>query len=125
MSTKIQDFQNEAIVGASPYPASVSDTNNGDTVDLVDADNRCFAIQFIGAVVGTTPSLIGKIQESTDGTTWTDISGATFNAVTASNSLQVITFDRTKRYVRHYRTTSGTSPTFVLGVVIGEQRKTL
>lgn len=125
MSTKLQDLANQALVGASPYPVEVNDTNNGDTVDLLEADNRCFCIQSIGAVTGTSPSLTGKMQESSDGTTWTDISGATFTAVTASNSLQVITFDRTKRYVRHYRTVSGTTPTFVLGVVIGEQKKTV
>ena len=124
MSTKLQDFKNQALVGASPYPtAAVSDTNNGDTVDLIDADNRCFAIQMIGAVTGTTPSLTGKIQESSDAATWTDITSATFTAVTANNSVQVISFDRTKRYVRHYRTVTGTSPTFVLAVLIGEQRK--
>ena len=125
MSTKLQDLAHQAILGPSPYPASVSDTNNGDTVDLIDADNRCFAIQFVGAVGGTTPALAGKMQESTDGTTWTDIGGATFAAVAASNSLQVISFERAKRYVRHYRTVTGTTPTFVLGAMIGEQRKTL
>jgi hypothetical protein len=125
MSTKLHDFKNQAQLGASPYPVSVNDTNNADTVDLLDADHRCFCIQVIGAVGGTSPSLTGKIQESSDNSTWTDISGATFTAVTASSSLQVITFDRTKRYVRHHRTVSGTSPTFLLGVVIGEQKKTV
>ena len=125
MSTKLQDLPHGALIGASPYPASVNDTNNGDTVDLIDGDNRCFAIQFVGALGGTSPSLAGKIQESSDAATWTDISGATFAAVAASNSLQIISFDRTKRYVRHYRTVTGTSPTFVLGVVIGEQKKTV
>jgi hypothetical protein len=125
MSTKLHDFKNQAQLGASPYPVSVNDTNNADTIDLLDADQRCFCIQMIGAVGGTSPSLTGKMQESSDGSTWTDISGATFTAVTASSSLQVITFDRTKRYVRHYRTVSGTSPTFLLGVVIGEQKKSV
>ena len=123
MSTKLHDIKNQALLGASPYPVEVDDTTNGATVDLLDADARCFAIQMIGVVGGTDPSLTGKIQESSDNSTWTDISGATFTAVTASSSLQVITFDRTKRYVRHYRNVSGTTPTFVLGVVIGEQKK--
>lgn len=125
MSTKLHDIKNQASMGASPFPVEVNDTNNGDTVDLIDADHRCFAIQLIGDVGGTSPSLTGKIQESSDGSSWTDVSGASFTAVTASSSLQVITFDRTKRYVRHYRTVSGTSPTFVLGVLIGEQKKTV
>jgi hypothetical protein len=123
MSTKLHDVQHEALLGASPYPASVNDTNNGDTVDLIEADGRCFCVQLIGTVGGTSPSLTGKVQESDDGTTWSDVSGAAFTAVTASNSLQVLSFTRTKRYVRHFRTVAGTSPTFVLGVVIGEQKK--
>ena len=123
MSTKLQDFPNQALLGASPYPASVSDTNNGDTVDLIDADAPCFAIQIIGAVTGTTPSLTGKIQESSDATTWTDIPNATFATVAANNSVQVIAFQRTKRYVRHFRTVAGTTPAFVLAVLLGEQKK--
>src|SRR5262249_51222659 len=123
MSTKLHDLQNQAQLGASVYPASVNDTNNGSSIDLIDADGRCFAMQVIGAVTGTTPSLTGKIQESDDNSTWSDVSGATFTAVPASNNVQVITFDRSKRYVRHFRTVSGTTPTFLLGVLIGEQKK--
>jgi hypothetical protein len=125
MSTKLHDLKSEALLGASPFPVSVTTTAGDDTIDLIDADGRCFCIQMVGAVGGTTPSLAGKMQESSDGTTWTDISGATFNSVTASNDLQVISFDRTKRYVRHFHTIAGTSPTFLLGVVIGEQKKTI
>ena len=38
---------------------------------------------------------------------------------------QTIVFDRTKRYLRHFRTTTGTSPSFALAVLIGEQKKTV
>jgi hypothetical protein len=123
MSTKLHDVQNQTQLGASVHPASVNDTAGGSSVDLIEADGRCFAIQHVGAVGGTSPSLAGKIQESDDDSSWSDVSGAAFTAVTASNNVQVISFDRTKRYVRHHRTVSGTSPTFILGVVIGEQKK--
>ena len=125
MSTKLSDLANNAQLGASAYPATVNDTNNGSAVDLLDADGPCFAVQVIGAVGGTSPSLTGKIQESSDNSTWTDVPGATFTAVTASNNVQTITFERTKRYVRHHRTVSGTSPTFILAALIGEQKKTV
>jgi Flp pilus assembly protein TadG len=125
MSTKLADVQNEALVGVSVYPATVNDTNNGSAVDMIDADGSCFAIQFIGTVGGTSPSLTGKIQESADNVTWTDVPAAAFTAVTASNNVQTITFERTKRYLRHFRTVSGTSPTFPLGVLIGEQKKSI
>jgi hypothetical protein len=125
MSTKLADVQNEALVGVSVYPSTVNDTNNGLAIDMIDADGSCFALQVIGTVGGTSPSLTGKIQESADNSTWTDVAGATFTAVTASNNVQTITFERTKRYLRHFRTVGGTSPTFPLAVLIGEQKKSI
>jgi hypothetical protein len=125
MSTALNDVKNQALLGASVYPATVNDTNNGSAIDLLEADGRCFAVQVIGTVGGTGPSLAGKIQESSDNSTWTDVSGATFTAVTASSNVQTIVFDRTKRYLRHHRTVSGTSPQFALSVLIGEQKKTV
>lgn len=125
MSTALNDVKNQALLGASVYPASVNDTTNGSSVDMINADGQCFAVQVIGAVTGTSPSLTGKIQESDDNSTWSDVSGATFNAVTASSNVQTIVFDRTKRYLRHHRTVSGTTPAFLLGVLLGEQKKTV
>ena len=123
MSTEISDFKNQALLAASVYPATINDTNNGLAIDMIDADGRCFATQVIGVVTGTTPSLACKIQESADSSTWTDVTNAVFTAVTATNNLQTIVFDRAKRYLRHSRTISGTTPTFALGVLIGEQKK--
>jgi hypothetical protein len=125
MSTKLHDVANQAQLGASVFPVSVNSTAGGSSVDLLNADGRCFAIQAVGAVSGTDPLLAGKIQESDDDTSWSDIAGATFTDVENASDLQVISFERTKRYVRHHRTVSGTSPTFLLGVVIGEQKKTV
>lgn len=125
MSTLLTDVKNAALLGVSNYPSTVNDTTGGTTIDAIDADGRCFAIQAIGTVGGTSPTLAGKIQESSDGTTWTDVPGTTFTTVTAGNSQQIVTFDRTKRYLRHHRTITGTSPTFVLYALIGEQKKTI
>jgi hypothetical protein len=125
MSTALNDIKNQALIGASVFPSTVNDTNNGSSIDMIEADGRCFAIQAIGAVGGTGPSLAGKIQESSDNTAWTDVVGAAFTSVTASNNLQTITFDRTKRFVRHARTVAGTGPSFALAAMIGEQKKTI
>jgi hypothetical protein len=125
MSTALNDVKNQALLGASVYPSTVNDTNNGSAIDMIDADGRCFAVQAVGAVSGTDPSLAGKIQESADNSTWTDVTDAAFTDVTAASNLQTIVFDRTKRYLRHHRTVAGTSPQFALGVLIGEQKKTV
>src|SRR5947208_13799036 len=108
MATALNDVKNQALIGASVYPATVNDTNFGSGIDMIDADGRCFAIQIVGGVTGTTPSMAGKIQESADNTTWTDVTNAAFASVTAANNVQTVVFDRTKRYLRHSRTGGAT-----------------
>jgi hypothetical protein len=91
---------------------------------MQSGDGPCFAIQQVGAVSGTSPTLAGKIQESADGSTgWSDVSGATFATVTASTNNQAITFERTKRYLRYVGTVGGTSPSFAVAVIISQQKK--
>jgi len=97
-------------------PASVNASGNGSGVDFRYAGNSFQAVQQVGAVTGTDPTITGKIQESDDNSTWTDISGAAFTAVTASNAVERISFTKAKRYLRHAYTVGGTSsPTFIIG----------
>ena len=123
MSTQLHDFKNQAIIGSSPSPVAVTGSDGGASIDLGEGDGRCFAIQQIGSVAGSGATVTGKIQESSDNSTFTDVSGATFTAVNSTGNLQVITFERTKRYVRHFRTVAGSSPSILLSAVIGQQKK--
>ncbi len=123
MSTKIHDFASNVILGIGAPPQTATSTVNGSGGDLLQGDGRCFAVQQVGTVSGTSPTLNGKIQESDDNSAWSDVAGATFTQVTASNNYQAITFDRAKRYVRYVGTIAGTSPSFALAVVISEQKK--
>ena len=98
------------------YPASVERHRpTASAVDLIDADGRCFAIQLIGTVGGTTPVAdrqdpgVGR-QLDLDRRLRGDV-----HRRHRVDNVQTITFDRTKRYVRYVRTVSGTSPTFPLG----------
>lgn len=126
MSTALHDVASNALVGQGTAPATSTSTVTGAAVDMIRGDGRCFAIQTVGTVSGTTPTLDGKIQESADGSTgWTDVTGATFTQVTASTNLQVISFTRTKRFLRYVGTIAGTTPSFALAVVLGEQLKTV
>lgn len=77
--------------------------------------------QLVGVVSGTTPTLNGKLQTSADGSTgWTDISGATFTEVTATDNMQKIGVNvrNTSGYVRYVGTIAGTTPSFTMGVVL-------
>jgi hypothetical protein len=124
MSTKLHDFAHQTILGAALTPRTSTSTVTGSAVDMITGDGRCVAVQQIGAVSGTSPTLIGKVQESADGSSgWADIAGTTFNTVTASDNLQAVSFDRTQRYVRYVGTITGTSPSFIVGVLISEQKK--
>lgn len=82
--------------------------------------------QLVGVVSGTTPTLNGKLQSSPDNSTWSDISGATFTEVTASDSFQKIGIDVTQaaKYLRYVGTIAGTTPSFTMGVVLlGEKER--
>ena len=123
MSTTLRDVPNNTILKFGLTPRTLTATANGSTQVFITGDGRCFAIQSVGTVGGTSPTLAGKIQESADGTTWSDISGATFTSVAANDNLQSISFDRTQRYLRYAGTVGGTSPTIPAAVIIGEQMK--
>ena len=87
---------------------------------MINGDSSCFAIQQVDTVSGTSPTLAGKIQESSDGSTWSDVANAAFAQVPASGNYQAISFERTKRYLRYV---GGTSPSYAIAVVISEQKK--
>lgn len=92
-------------------------SEDGTGVDLQDSiypgGRQMKAFLNVGAVTGTDPTLDVKIQESDAlGTGYTDISGAAFTQVIASDAVEEIHFQTKKRYVRAVTTIGGTSPTF-------------
>lgn len=123
MSTSLRDVSNNAVLKAAMTPRTLTSTTSGSAQDLITGDGRCFAIQSVGTVGGTSPTLAGKIQESADGSNWSDVGGGAFTSVAASDNLQVISFDRTQRYLRYSATIGGTSPTVPVVVLVGEQKK--
>lgn len=96
----------------SEYLAEVEESIEGTGVDLNNHVGPCEAHQIVSTVSGTTPELVSKVQESTDNSTWTDVVGAVFPPVIASDKYHKVVFRRTKRYVRLYHTVSGTTPLF-------------
>jgi hypothetical protein len=123
MSTKLHDVADQMILGDGLAPQTITASINGSSADMINGDGSCFAVQQVGTVSGTSPTLAGKIQESSDGSTWTDVANATFAQVTASSNYQAISFERTKRYLRYVGTVGGTSPSYAIAVVISEQKK--
>jgi hypothetical protein len=106
MSTAIDDFTCQAVLGVSVPPGSYDDVFTGAAVDLLAGDGRGFAVLQADGLTGGA-SVAGQIEESDDGTTWAAITGAAFPTVTA-NGAYAVGFARSRRYVR-----------CALGVVVG------
>jgi len=94
-------------------------------VDISGYKGGLIVQQLVGVVSGTTPTLDGKLQGSPDNSTWTDISGATFTQVTATDSFQKIGVDArvVGKYLRYVGTIAGTTPSFTMGVVLLGQKE--
>lgn len=109
MSTYINDLASNCAVSATDPSLTAATTGNtaGTSLDFLAGEGNIFAIQSIGITAGTSPSITNKIQESSDGTTWTDITGMSFTAATTIN-VQKVSGLRTKRYVRSLKTITGT-----------------
>lgn len=123
MSTALNDVGSAALVAAGQYPDTKTSSPTGAAIDMLAADGPCFAVQIVGDFTGD--ALAGRIEQSSDGSSWSAITGATFADVTGGDNVQVISFVRTARYVRYAATLTGSSPSVKIAAVIGEQKKTL
>lgn len=100
-----------AVVSAQilkPQSIASSTTTNGTGADFQTAAVRFqeFAVVQAGTITDGTYAI--KLQESTDNSTWTDISGATASLTTTNaSSNTIIAFYRTKRYLRAVVTSTG------------------
>lgn len=98
-------------------PASRTATGTGTAVDMRNYTGRAAVIfHSAAAASGTSPTIDAKLRHSNDGTTWADVTGATFTQVTTSASVEAISVDcdQLRRYVEGYVTIGGTAvPTFV------------
>ena len=122
MSTHINDLRSATVVAALD-PTDLTASHNGSAVNLAAGDGPCFAIQHVGDAPGDG-TLAGRIEQSDDGTTWTAISGAAFTQVAGGDVVQVIRFHRSAKYIRWVGTLAGSSPEFIVGVLVGELKKT-
>ena len=71
----------------------------------------CITAQVRGAVSGTSPTLDLKIQESSDGTNFTDVESGAITRFTAAGEKRV-RIRTTKTYVSVAATVGGTTPSF-------------
>lgn len=121
MSAELKALDFKSLAAA----AAVTATTTGTTAfDLRPYDGDIRILLNANTVGGTTPTLDVKIQDSEDGTTWTD-SGVAFTQVTSGASFQVkvATAEQFKRYIRVIDTVGGTSPSFDRSLTLVAKRR--
>lgn len=95
-------------------------TGNGTSVDnSASSANGGVAHLHVVNVSGTSPTLDGKIQHSSDGSTWADL--VTFDQVTDVTSQRITVTGTINRYLRFIRTVGGTSPSFTLAAAFARR----
>lgn len=100
---------------------SATTTLTGTSIDLQGTTNpggrNMKVILDVQAVIGTTPSITVKIQDSPNNTTFTDVTGAAFAAVTtnvAAGAPLTLHFVTNNRYVRAVATIPANNTSSVL-----------
>jgi hypothetical protein len=88
--------------------ATAATTNSGPIASAGTAAYVLGLVQ-ITAITGTTPTIVVSFDESTDGTSWTAMTGAATASLTAAGSA-VFFGKATKNYVRATATIGGTTP---------------
>lgn len=126
MSTFARDLANALVVKTLFDPASRSAAStNGTGVDMVLGDGLCSAYLHCGAFSGgTNPTLAVHIEESDDDSSYTDVSGATFATLSAAG-VEIISFQRTKKYIRAVAAITGSPSGILFGVSCFQQKKTI
>lgn len=133
MSLKLGDLLHDAPPIVIQSGLALTQSVTSATVDMQQRDGVCCAFQFVGLVSGSGgPSLASTIQESTDGTTWTEVIGpngttaGTFPTQTTSNQTAGILFQRQARWLRSVNVVAGTtSPSLNTTIMVFEQYKVL
>lgn len=115
---------NAVTLALNTYGTAISSTAALTGVDCVDVVGNMMTAFMTVSAIGSSGNVTVKIQESSDDSTYTDISGATFTAASTVNTKQIISFQCKSRYARAYATlNSGTSVTMQI-TLLGQRRTT-
>lgn len=132
--TQFGDLKNAAVAKQLLVPRAITTTTTSTYSDMGNGGGGQFGTTMVlvkGAVSGTSPTLDIKLTEcDTTNGTYTDITGATFAQQTtqstdSDDSVLTSFFVRSKRYVKAVLTTGGTTPSFLVGITLLEQKRTL
>lgn len=100
---------------------SATVTGYGSSVDISSIEDSLAVILSTTAPTGSNPTLDVTLQESSDNSIFTDVSGFAFTQITTSASVQKKTIQKNKlkQYLRPKFTLGGSSPSYGSIHVIG------
>lgn len=128
MSSKLNDI-NVLAVNAAPtiISGAIATSITSPPIDMMTCDNNCFAIQYVGIVAGTETVFVGNIQECENTTVASFTNLTAFSTVTSTTGVggvQLLNFQRTKRFLRYSGTITGTTAAVALaGFIVGQKKE--
>lgn len=121
MSTLLHDVPSQTAFAVALSPRTITDGENGPSVELTDGDGPVFAaIQLGGLEAGTEVTV--EFEQSAGGGSWSGVP-VTVPTLTAANAVTVATFPWTARYLRCLVALDGPSPQADIAVLLGQQKK--
>jgi hypothetical protein len=97
-------------------------TNNGTAVNnLAASTNGWSANLHVTAISGAAPSVVVKIQDSADGSSWADLASASFTAATAATTQHLSGTGTVRQYVRAVWTFGGTTTSITFAVAFARR----
>lgn len=128
----MSNLQNALVFGTAVEllnPAAVTEDTDGTGIDVTAYEGEAVVILHSAAGTGTDPTLDVHVEESTDDSTYTDISGATFTQIddTAGGSIQAILINvsAAAQYIRAAAEVTGTTPSFTCSAAFYGIKKTV
>lgn len=124
MATWINDLKNSVGGGLSLAPAVRTTSANGTAVDLLTTDGGGFAVVQTGTLTDGSHNISLQEGDNSDGSDAVAITGATQAiAATDDNTQFLISFRRSKRYVRAVTTLANATTGGIVGVSVYAMRK--
>lgn len=109
-------------VGQELFAAQTLTVSGNSNVFAPDKNTLVCHLVVSGAVTGTSPNMVIKLQDSPDGVNWVDIPSAAFSAVTSSGNVQRLVVSNVGANVRAVATITGITPSFA-GVTLSVQSR--
>jgi hypothetical protein len=129
-ATWLWDFVNNAVLGVSIHEGAHTSTIAGSGVDLELVMYQGFLIAFLGTMTDGTHTVTlteSKNDNTADASGTADVYTTLANGPSvvlgSSDTVQLASFTRTKRYVKATSTVSGATTGGVYGVLLGGQKK--